>query len=81
MRMLKGMTTKGKIGYCDAKCHNAKHDKCQCICEGRNHGCGEIEAIDIERLDPRWMTKHKIERIQSKGSKQMDLFVSLKEER
>jgi len=81
MRMLKGMTTEGKIGYCDAKCYKAKHDKCQCICEGRNHGCGEIEAIDIERLDPRWMTKHKIERIQSKGSKQMDLFVSLKEER
>ena len=28
----------GSRGRCDAKCHNAKHPKCCCICGGRFHG-------------------------------------------
>jgi hypothetical protein len=30
--------TKG--GGCDAKCHNAKHAICVCMCGGRYHGVG-----------------------------------------
>lgn len=47
----------GCIGRCDAKCHNAVHPRCTCICGGKNHGIGaasarasgwEITAEDIE---------------------------------
>jgi hypothetical protein len=34
----------GCIGRCDAKCYNAKGDKCTCICGGRNHGAGLAQA-------------------------------------
>lgn len=30
--------------YCDAKCHNAKGNKCNCICGGRFHGKGIDQA-------------------------------------
>lgn len=36
----------GLVGRCDAKCYNAKHEKCVCICGGRNHGKGLAEAIE-----------------------------------
>ena len=28
----------GTRGRCDARCHNAKHPKCVCMCGGRFHG-------------------------------------------
>ena len=31
---------------CDAHCYDAKHDKCDCICGGRNHGVGLRKAAD-----------------------------------
>lgn len=46
---------------CDAKCYDAKHPSCDCICGGRNHGCGEQQAMDnvremftewADRVDP-----------------------------
>lgn len=33
------------IGRCDAKCHNAEHPKCTCICGGMNHRAGGTQAI------------------------------------
>lgn len=30
---------------CDARCYNAKGPKCNCICEGMNHGKGFNIAI------------------------------------
>ena len=32
------------IGRCDAKCYDAKHEKCNCICGGKNHGIGRKKA-------------------------------------
>lgn len=26
------------IGRCDARCYNAQHPKCTCVCGGKNHG-------------------------------------------
>jgi len=34
----------GSKGRCDARCHNAKRQKCECICGGRNHGVGLKQA-------------------------------------
>ena len=36
----------GCIGRCDASCYDAKHEKCICICGGRNHGKGYIQASE-----------------------------------
>jgi len=45
------------IGRCDARCHNATHPRCTCICGGRNHGIGgrkawrntQVEFAEIEK--------------------------------
>lgn len=31
----------GCVGRCDAKCHDATHPDCDCICGGRLHGAGQ----------------------------------------
>lgn len=38
-----------KIRQCDARCYNAKHEKCVCCCGGKNHGVGLDKAIDNTR--------------------------------
>jgi len=62
------------VGRCDAKCYDAKHDHCQCVCGGVNHGKGIEKAqentLDMARLnidDPRFdfpmITKTQIEEV------------------
>jgi hypothetical protein len=34
------------VRRCDANCHNAKHQHCDCVCGGLNHGVGEYRAED-----------------------------------
>lgn len=38
------------IGQCDAKCYNAKTEKCNCVCQGLLHGKGRNEAVRFLRL-------------------------------
>lgn len=33
-------------GRCDAKCYDAQHDECHCVCGGMNHGMGAGIARD-----------------------------------
>lgn len=33
------------ISRCDARCYNAKGDRCRCACGGANHGEGIDQAI------------------------------------
>jgi len=33
------------VGRCDARCHDAKTPKCNCVCGGRNHGCGYNQGL------------------------------------
>lgn len=40
------------IGQCNAKCYNAKHEKCDCVCGGKNHGKGE--EIARENTQEHW---------------------------
>lgn len=37
------------IGRCDARCYNAEHEDCDCVCGGLNHGAGEQQAINNTR--------------------------------
>ena len=38
--------SEGCVGRCDAKCYQATHPGCQCICGGMNHGAGLSQAVD-----------------------------------
>lgn len=39
------------VGRCDARCYNAKHPECDCICGGANHGKGwaGIRPIEVSK--------------------------------
>lgn len=37
------------IGRCDAKCYDADHPDCDCLCGGRNHGAGRQKATENTR--------------------------------
>jgi len=39
----------GLVGRCDARCHDATSEDCDCVCGGRNHGVGEDQAIENTR--------------------------------
>jgi hypothetical protein len=37
------------VGQCDARCYEAAHPDCDCICGGRNHSVGQQKAMDNTR--------------------------------
>jgi len=37
------------LGRCDARCYNAQHPSCDCVCGGRNHGVGLERALENTR--------------------------------
>jgi hypothetical protein len=46
----------GCVGRCDAKCYNAKGDKCECICGGANHGVGLKQAdANTQKMAEKWI--------------------------
>lgn len=50
----------GCVGRCDAKCYDAEHADCDCICGGRNHGAGKQRATDNTReLAEQWLADWK----------------------
>lgn len=49
----------GCIGRCDARCYDAKDDKCECICHGKNHGAGQSKAMENTReMAEKWMQEY-----------------------
>lgn len=48
---------------CDAKCHNAKGNKCNCICGGRFHGKGIKQA----RKELTSKTREEIKKLNKNG--------------
>lgn len=50
----------GDQGRCDAKCYDAEHPDCDCICGGRNHGAGIDKATEQTReLAQSWIDRAK----------------------
>lgn len=41
--------SEGLVGRCDAKCYEAEHPDCDCICGGMNHGAGKGQAVENTR--------------------------------
>lgn len=69
--LIAAYNSEGCIGRCDAKCYNATHPKCDCICGGRNHGAGIQKATDNTReLAEEW-----IDRYQRKHKETLDFEV------
>lgn len=49
----------GCVGRCDAKCYEALHPGCDCICGGKNHGAGFDKAIENTReLAETWIEEY-----------------------
>jgi hypothetical protein len=49
-------TSQGCIGRCDARCYEATHPECTCVCGGRNHGKGRTQSITNTRHQAqRWI--------------------------
>lgn len=42
-------TGDGPNRRCDGHCYNGRHDKCKCICNGKNHGKGLKIAVENVR--------------------------------
>lgn len=51
--------SEGLVGRCDAKCYNAKHPDCECVCGGANHGAGFDQARDnTEEMAEQWIERY-----------------------
>lgn len=51
--------SEGLIGRCDAKCYEAVHPVCDCVCGGRNHGAGRTQAVSNTRaLAQEWVNAY-----------------------
>lgn len=57
--LIAAYNSEGCIGRCDAKCYNATHPDCDCICGGANHGAGYSKACDNTReMAERWIERY-----------------------
>lgn len=63
----------GCIGRCDAKCYDAKHPNCDCICGGKNHGAGKQVAMDNTR---EWAESWIDEYAKRQGLREFDAIVN-----
>lgn len=59
MTLIEVRNSDGVVGRCDAKCYNAEHPHCDCICGGKNHGAGRQRAIENTReLAEQWIEEY-----------------------
>lgn len=50
--------SEGCVGRCDGRCYDAKHEKCTCICGGKNHGKGKAQAVaNTQELAESWVER------------------------
>ncbi len=58
--LISAHNSEGCYGRCDAKCHDATSDKCDCICGGANHGVGLSKAIEQTKAYAEvWMEEYR----------------------
>lgn len=59
---------------CDAKCYNAKGDKCTCICGGANHGKGLDQAMaNTNEHAEEWVDEYQRE---NPGEPSLDVYIA-----
>lgn len=80
MTLIESRNAHGVVGRCDAKCYNAQHLDCDCICAGYNHGKGLEQAIlQTREVGERWVEEFLVQHPGAVGSiadfiRQSDLF-------
>lgn len=58
--LISAHNSEGCYGRCDAKCHDAVHPHCDCICGGVNHGVGLEKAMEnTQELAEQWIEAYK----------------------
>lgn len=60
MTLISAGNSNGVYGRCDARCHDAKNLKCDCICGGRYHGkkAGSAELLEaVQQTEREWIEK------------------------
>lgn len=58
--LISAHNSEGCIGRCDAKCHEATSDTCNCICGGMNHGAGLDKAMkNTQEYAELWMDEYR----------------------
>lgn len=63
---------------CDAACYNAHGPRCNCICQGRNHGIGLPRALENNRAFLAQLARDPaVKRISLPGRRQMSLLERL----
>lgn len=56
MTLIEVRNSEGAVGRCDAKCYNAQHEVCDCVCRGANHGAGFEQArTNTQNAAERWV--------------------------
>ena len=49
----------GCEGRCDAKCYNAQHAGCDCVCGGANHGKGlAVATLNTAAMAESWIERY-----------------------
>lgn len=49
----------GCEGRCDAKCYNAQHPECDCVCGGANHGKGlAVATANTAAMAEGWIERY-----------------------
>jgi len=71
--------SEGCVGRCDARCYEARHRRCDCVCSGANHGAGLQKAqanmtAFAENWIERWQALHPDQRVE-RHDQQPPLFL------
>jgi predicted RNase H-like HicB family nuclease len=65
----------GEKRQCDAKCYNAEHSECRCICGGRNHGKG----LEKARENTKEMAKELLNHVNTEVAKEILAEINITE--
>jgi hypothetical protein len=62
MNLVDFVTSDGKRKVCNARCYNARHNECVCICRGANHGRGMRQAQKLTtKFAAKWLRRAQTE--------------------
>lgn len=60
MTLISYASSGGDKGRCDARCYNATHDHCECICGGKNHRKGlAVASAQTAEWAQSWLDAYK----------------------
>lgn len=59
MTLIAVYNSDGCVGRCDAKCYEATHPHCNCVCGGKNHGAGlDTATANTREMADTWVKNY-----------------------